>query len=62
MDLLFSLVSFDAQSRASALEVLNSPFMIPLRETGEFLEHGKHDEVFSYSAFSIQKKLASTNM
>jgi hypothetical protein len=54
MDLLFSLVSFDAQSRASALDVLNSPFMTPLRETGEIPEHGKHDEVFSYSAFSIQ--------
>jgi hypothetical protein len=47
-------VSFDAQSRASALDVMNSPFMTPLRETGENPEYGKDDEVFSYSAFSIQ--------
>lgn len=55
MDLLLSLVSFDVQSRASALDALNSQFMIPLREATENPAYGEQDEVLSYNAFSIQK-------
>ena len=53
MDLLMSLVKFDPQYRASALNVLNSDFMAPLREIPN---DGAYDngqaEVFSYTAFS----------
>jgi serine/threonine protein kinase len=52
MNLLLSLVSFDPQSRATALDVLNSPFFTPLRETGENAEYGEQDHVLSYNAFS----------
>ena len=53
MDLLMSLVKFDPQYRASALNVLNSDFMAPLREIpdGSPCDNGQ-TEVFSYTAFS----------
>lgn len=54
MDLLFSLVSFDPQTRASALDVLNSPFMTPLREEEEDSLYSDNDEVLTYNAFSIK--------
>ncbi|CAJ1903870.1 unnamed protein product [Cylindrotheca closterium] len=54
MDLLLSLVSFDPQTRASALDVLNSPFMTPLREEAEESQYSENDEVFTYNAFSIK--------
>lgn len=53
MDLLMSLVNFDPQYRASALNVLNSDFMAPLREIPNDgpCDNGQA-EVFSYTAFS----------
>ena len=53
MDLLMSLVKFDPQYRASALNVLNSDFMAPLREIPNDgpCDNGQA-EVFSYTAFS----------
>ena len=55
MDLLLSLVRFDAQQRASALNVLNSTFMAPLREIpSDVQKYPSHAEVFSYTAFSTQ--------
>jgi len=54
MDLLLSLVQFNPQSRASALDVLNSPFMAPLREIpneNQGCDYGE-DEVVSFTAFS----------
>jgi len=56
MDLLLSLVKFDPQSRASALDVLNSSFMASLRETPNGDNCYKdEDEVLSFTAFSTQK-------
>mmetsp|Transcript_487 Transcript_487/g.769 ORF Transcript_487/g.769 Transcript_487/m.769 type:complete len:1375 (-) Transcript_487:1532-5656(-) len=55
MDLLLSLVSFDPQTRASALDVLNSPFMTPLREEEEESQYSEDDEVLTYNAFSIKR-------
>jgi hypothetical protein len=54
MELLLSLVSFDPQTRATALDVLNSSFMEPLRESPESIEYCAEDEVYSYMAFSTQ--------
>lgn len=53
MDLLLSLVQFDPQHRASALDVLNSEFMAQLREipNDTSCDTGQA-EVFSYTAFS----------
>mmetsp|Transcript_58141 Transcript_58141/g.65002 ORF Transcript_58141/g.65002 Transcript_58141/m.65002 type:complete len:1499 (-) Transcript_58141:1235-5731(-) len=53
MDLLLSLVKFDPQSRASALDVLNSSFMASLREipNGDNC-YKDEDEVLSFTAFS----------
>lgn len=56
LELLMSLVSFDPLSRVSALDVLNSTFMEPLRESPtEWPEYCADDEVYSYMAFSTQK-------
>jgi len=56
MDLLLSLVKFDPQSRASALDVLNSSFMASLREIPNGDNYYKEeDEVLSFTAFSTQK-------
>ncbi len=53
MDLLMSLVRFDPQYRKSALDVLNSDFMAPLREIANDATCSTGQaEVFSYTAFS----------
>ena len=55
LDLIFSLVSFNHHARYSALDVLNSTFMAPLKETAEFAAQYKPDDtVYSYTAFSTQ--------
>ena len=51
MDLLLSLVDFNPQRRASALDALNSPFMAPLREM-EGIEYSDEDKVMSFTALS----------
>jgi len=51
MDLLLSLVRFNPQERASALDVLNSPFMAPLREV-DGCKYSEEDEVLSFTTFS----------
>jgi serine/threonine protein kinase len=56
MELLMSLVDFDPQKRSSALDVLNSSFMAPLRELpGHVSQYPEEDEVLSYTSFSTQK-------
>ncbi len=52
MELLFSLVSFDPNKRASALDVMNSTFMEPLRE-GEQTTVGVNDKVYSYMSYAV---------
>jgi len=54
LDLLLSLVSLDPQNRASALDVLNSSLMTPLRENDSNMFSSEEDEVFCYNAFSTQ--------
>lgn len=54
LDLLLSLCSFDPSSRASALEVLNSPFMTNLIEA-EGQTYAPEDTVQSYTAFSMHR-------
>lgn len=54
MDLLFSLVSLDPQNRATALDVLNSSLMTPLRENDSNMLYSDEDEVFCYNSFSTQ--------
>ncbi len=48
MELLFSLVSFDPNRRASPLDVMNSTFMEPLREAEKKFESLQTDIVYSY--------------
>jgi hypothetical protein len=55
MDLLLSLVHFNPEERASALDVLNSSFMAPLREM-EGCEYSEDDEVMSFTALSTQSE------
>lgn len=50
MELLLSLVEFDPQARATPLDVLNSNFMISLRE--ESIPSYKDDIVHSFMAYS----------
>lgn len=57
MELLESLVKFNPEERASALDVLNSSFMVPLREM-EGCEYSEDDEIMSYTALST---VASSN-
>ncbi|KAL7572485.1 hypothetical protein ACA910_000312 [Epithemia clementina (nom. ined.)] len=53
MDLLFQLCSFNPETRATALQVLNSPFMEPLREAADTRQDDyKNELVLSYTAFS----------
>jgi serine/threonine protein kinase len=55
MDLLLSLVRFNPQNRASALDVLNSTFMAPLRESpNDTQRYTSEAAVFSFTAFSTQ--------
>ena len=51
MDLLFELCSFDPKSRATALQVLNSPFMKDLREQAG-CQYSADQTVHSFTAFS----------
>jgi serine/threonine protein kinase len=51
MDLLLSLVDFNPQTRATALDVLNSEFMAPLRETSG-ATYSEDDDVSSFTAFA----------
>lgn len=55
MDLLLSLVQFNPDERATALEVLNSSFMAPLREM-EGCEYSTDDKVMSFTALSTQSE------
>ncbi|KAG7361353.1 protein kinase domain containing protein [Nitzschia inconspicua] len=55
MELLQSLVQFNPDERASALDVLNSSFMVPLREM-EGCEYSEDDEVMSFTALSTNGK------
>jgi serine/threonine protein kinase len=55
MDLLLHLCCFDPAKRASALDVLNSRFMEPLREAPGSVcppSYSPDDTVYTYSAFS----------
>lgn len=52
MDLLLSLVCFDPDKRATALDVLNSEFFDPLTEMPS-TTYGECDDVRSFLAFSI---------
>ena len=53
MDLLLSLVSFDPRKRSSPLDVMNSNFMEPLRESGNSRECSDTDMVYSYMSYSL---------
>ena len=52
IDLLRSLVTFDPNKRASALDVLNSQFMLPLRQRFGTSESDS-DILYSYMAYSV---------
>jgi len=54
MELLFSLVSFDPEKRASPLDVINSKFMYPLREDSKISLWSESDIVHNYMAYSTQ--------
>jgi serine/threonine protein kinase len=51
MDLLFHLCAFDPTKRATAMQVLNSPFMENLREEGA-AQYGANATVHSYMDFA----------
>lgn len=53
IDLLLSLVSFDPNKRASALDVMNSTFMAALREDSMNLAVQENDKVYSYMSYSV---------
>lgn len=56
MDLLFSLVAFDPNKRASALDVINSTFMSTLREDVGKKSMNGNEKVYSYmSYFAVQE-------
>jgi serine/threonine protein kinase len=55
MELLLSLVNFNPQARGSALDVLNSRFMAPLREV-DGCEYSEEDEVLSFTSFATRNK------
>jgi len=55
VDILMSLVSFNPQKRASALDVINSTFMKPLQEAGQSIIQS-NDKVYSYSVLSCKIK------
>lgn len=52
MELLFSLISFDPEKRASPLDVINSRFMHPLREDSDAIICSENDIVHNYMAYS----------
>lgn len=53
MELLKSLVSFDPNTRSTALDVMNSKFMEPLRESPEgVLQYNPEDDIRSFLYFS----------
>jgi len=52
LELLFSLISFDPNKRASPLDVINSDFMLPLRSDNIAKTSSKNDYVLSYMAYS----------
>jgi serine/threonine protein kinase len=56
MDLLLSLVHFNPLRRATALDVLNSAFMKPLRDISTDPHYSESDEVLSYTTFSTFRK------
>lgn len=57
MDLLLSLVAFDPNKRASALDVMNSTFMATLREEAGAQFVKDNDKVYSYmSYFAVQEE------
>jgi serine/threonine protein kinase len=63
IDLLFNLCSFDPATRASALEVLNSPFMERLREEDGISVatfYGLDTTLYEYTAFSTQQHQRKT--
>jgi hypothetical protein len=51
MDLLFSLISFDPSKRFSALDVMNSAFMAPLRDENNPLDENTIDKVYQYMSY-----------
>ena len=55
IELLLRLCSFDPTTRATAMEVLNSPFMRNLIESPEGPSFGPDDTVYSYTAFSTHR-------
>eukprot|EP00934_Nitzschia_sp_Nitz4_P000802 Nitzschia sp. Nitz4//scaffold39_size137210//25365//29046//NITZ4_003189-RA/size137210-processed-gene-0.85-mRNA-1//1//CDS//3329550353//802//frame0 len=53
LELLYGLVAFDPDKRLSALDVLNSNFMLPLRESpGGIDQYGSDDDVRSFMSFA----------
>jgi serine/threonine protein kinase len=55
MELLQSLVSFDPNARFTALDVMNSKFMEPLRESYDGVnQYNDDDEIHTYTAFSTK--------
>jgi hypothetical protein len=52
MELLMSLVHFDPQRRATPLDVLNSLFMTPLRETPGQAASGEN--VLSFMSYAAR--------
>jgi serine/threonine protein kinase len=54
LDVLFSLVNFDPSKRASPLDVVNSQFMLPLRQLSDKYENDA-DILYSYMAYSVYK-------
>jgi serine/threonine protein kinase len=51
MDLLFSLISFDPTKRFSALDVMNSAFMAPLRDGNNPLDGNTNDKIYLYMSY-----------
>ena len=52
MELLYSLVHFDPDKRATATDVLNATFMVPLREGTKGPQFDDNDHVLSFMAYS----------
>lgn len=55
LDLLLSLVGFDPATRYTAMDVMNSGFMEPLRETHAGVDqYSQNDDVRTFTSFSTQ--------
>ena len=55
IDLLFSLVDFDPETRATVCDVLNSQFMVPLREDPNKTRVNDHsNHVMSFMAYATK--------